>query len=115
MSNINLPEGFAPTQDWVLVHIPKVAKDTTEKKTDFGLVLINDIDEGPTGPLSAQVVSAGPGYFDQNGNRVPMDVSVGDTVYYNAHSGVAFEYEGEDYYFLNARNGSIVATIKGGN
>ena len=115
MSNINLPEGFAPTQDWVLVHIPEVVEDTTEKKTDFGLVLINDIDEGPKGPLSAQVVSAGPGYFDQNGNRVPMDIAVGDKVYYNAHSGVAFEYEGEDYYFLNARNGSIVATIKGGN
>ena len=114
MPDIKLPEGFTPTQDWILVHIPKVEKEA-ETTTDFGLVLLNDEDELPTGPLRAEVVSVGPGYFDGNGQRVPMDISVGDTVIYNAFSGGTFKEEGEEFYFLNARSGSILAIIKAGN
>jgi co-chaperonin GroES (HSP10) len=44
-----------------------------------------------------------------------MDISVGDTVIYNAFSGVTFKEEKEEFYFLNARSGSILAIIKAGN
>jgi chaperonin GroES len=57
-------------------------------------------------------VSVGPGYFDGNGQRVPMDISVGDTVIYNAFYGVTFNEAGEEFYFLNARSGSILGIIK---
>jgi chaperonin GroES len=110
MSEAILPEGFQPTQDWILVELPKKEEDT-EKKTDFGLLLIDDGNDLPDGPLRAEVVSVGPGYFDQNGNRVPMDIQVGDTVIYNAYSGTPFKENGVEYYFLNARSGSIIARI----
>jgi chaperonin GroES len=110
MSETTLPAGFVPTQDWVLVQLPEKEK---ENKTDFGLILAEDTPM--EGPQEAVVVSVGPGYFDQNGARVPMDIQVGDTVVYNQFSGTPYKYGKTEYYFMNARGGSILAIIRGDN
>ena len=106
-----MPE-LLPLGDWVLAKLPE--KDNTETKTDFGLVLINDNDY-ESGLLSAKVVRVGFGGTDINGARLPIDVEVGDTVWYAPHNGVAHKIDGIEHIFLNVRAGYVLAVEKGGN
>ena len=42
----------------------------------------------------------GPGRFE-DGNRLPLDVSVGDVVHYVTGSGTKVQYNGEEYLVLS--------------
>ena len=42
-------------------------------------------------PQQGTIVAVGPGRRDEEGNRVPMDVKVGDTVIYKKYSGTTFK------------------------
>ena len=46
----------------------------------------------------------GPGRIDDNGNRIPLDVQVGDVVIYSKYGGTEVKYEGEEYLILSARD-----------
>jgi chaperonin GroES len=48
-------------------------------------------------------VAVGPGRFEE-GQRVPLDVAVGDTVIYSKYGGTEFKVEGEEYLILSARD-----------
>ena len=50
-------------------------------------------------PQEGKVVAAGPGRLTDEGNRVPMDVKVGDTVIYSKYSGTEYK-EGETEYLV---------------
>jgi chaperonin GroES len=39
-----------------------------------------------------------------NGNRVPLDVTVGDKVIYSKYGGTEVKYAGEEYLILSARD-----------
>mgnify|MGYP006199921931 FL=1 len=45
----------------------------------------------------------GPGRFE-DGARVPLDVSVGDTVIYSKYGGTEVKHNGEEYLVLSARD-----------
>ena len=51
-----------------------------------------------------QGLAVGPGRVDDNGNRVPLDVSVGDVVIYSKYGGTEVKYDGEEYLILSARD-----------
>jgi chaperonin GroES len=51
----------------------------------------------------------GPGEF-QDGERLPMDVAVGDVVVYSKYGGTEVKYEGTEYLILSARD--LLAVIK---
>ena len=51
-----------------------------EKTTSSGLVIPDTATEKPQ---QGEVLAVGPGRVDDAGNRVPMDVAVGDTVIYS--------------------------------
>ncbi|MDQ1658150.1 MAG: chaperonin GroES, partial [Cryptosporangiaceae bacterium] len=55
-------------------------------------------------PQEGTVIAVGPGRFDDNGNRVPLDVKVGDTVIYSKYGGTEVKYSGEEYLVLSARD-----------
>ena len=56
-------------------------------------------------PQQGEVVAAGPGKFDEKGGqRIPMDVKVGDKVLYGKYSGTEVKYGGEEYLVLSARD-----------
>ena len=65
-----------------------------EQVTASGLVIPDTAKEKPQ---EGEVVAVGPGRIDDNGNRVPLDVAVGDTVIYSKYGGV-------DYLVLSARD-----------
>jgi len=55
------------------------------------------------------VLAVGPGRYE-DGNRVPLDVQVGDTVIYSKYGGTEVRYGGEDYLVLSARD--VLAIIQ---
>ena len=75
-------------------------KDEDEVTTTSGLVIPETAKEKPQ---LGEVLAAGPGEF-QDGDRIPMDVSVGDIVFYSKYGGTEVKYEGEEYLILSARD-----------
>jgi chaperonin GroES len=72
-----------------------------EQTTASGLVIPDTAKEKPQ---EGEVVAVGPGRFDDNGNRVPLDVKVGDKVIYSKYGGTEVKYGGEEYLILSARD-----------
>ena len=48
-------------------------------------------------PQEGEVVAIGPGKLSDEGNRIPMDVAVGDTVVYSQYSGTEYKEGDTDY------------------
>ncbi len=49
-------------------------------------------------------MAVGPGRVDDNGNRVPIDVAVGDVVIYSKYGGTEVKTGGEELLVLSARD-----------
>jgi len=75
-------------------------KDEDEARTASGLVIPDTAKEKPQ---LGEVLAVGPGEF-KDGERVPVDVSVGDLVFYSKYGGTEVKYEGEDYLILSSRD-----------
>ena len=45
-------------------------------------------------PQQGKVLAVGPGARDEEGNRIPLDVNVGDTVIFAKYAGTTFKLEG---------------------
>jgi len=72
-----------------------------EQVTASGLVIPDTAKEHPQ---EAEVIAVGPGRVDDNGNRVPVDVKVGDKVIFSKYGGTELKYNGEEYLVLSARD-----------
>src|SRR5690348_7764840 len=55
-----------------------------EEITSSGLVIPDTAKEKPQ---QGEVVAVGPGHLDDNGKRIPMDLSVGDRILYAKYTG----------------------------
>ena len=61
-------------------------------------------------PQQGEIVAVGPGRFDEKGgNRIPMDVKVGDKVLYGKYSGTEVTVDGEQYLIL--RESDVLAIV----
>lgn len=78
-----------------------------EETTASGLVLVDSAKEKPQ---EGEVVAVGPGRVDDNGNRVAMDVAVGDLVIYSKYGGTEVKYGSEEYLILSQRDVLAVVT-----
>jgi chaperonin GroES len=52
-------------------------------------------------PTQGEVIAVGPGRVEK-GERVPMDLKVGDTVIYGKYSGTQFTLEGDEVIIIKA-------------
>ncbi|MBE1874335.1 co-chaperone GroES [Myceligenerans pegani] len=77
-----------------------------ETTTASGLVIPDTAKEKPQ---EGEVLAVGPGRIADNGNRVPVDVAVGDKVLYSKYGGTEVKYAGEDYLVLSSRD--ILAVV----
>ncbi len=91
-----------PLEDRIVVR-PLEAEQTTAS----GLVIPDTAKEKPQ---EGEVLAVGAGRFDDNGKRVPVDVSVGDRVLYSKYGGTEVKYNGEEYLVLSARD--VLAVIE---
>jgi chaperonin GroES len=85
-----------PLEDKILVQA-----NEAETTTASGLVIPDTAKEKPQ---EGTVVAVGPGRFNEKGDRVPLDVSEGDTVIYSKYGGTEIKYAGEEYLILSARD-----------
>ena len=72
-----------------------------EQTTASGLVIPDTAKEKPQ---EGEVLAVGPGRIDDKGNRVPVDVTVGDRVIYSKYGGTEIKHGGEEYLILSARD-----------
>ncbi|MFZ5768604.1 MAG: co-chaperone GroES [Bacillota bacterium] len=77
---------------------------TQEERTKGGIVLP---DTAKDKPQEGEVVAVGPGRILDNGNRVEMEVKVGDRVIFSKYSGTEVKIEGEEYLIM--RESDILA------
>ena len=77
-----------------------------EEVSKGGLVLPDTARERPQ---EGEVIAAGPGRLTEEGNRVPMELVVGDKVLYAKYAGTELKEDDEDYLVL--RESDILAKI----
>ncbi|BDR59591.1 co-chaperone GroES [Xylocopilactobacillus apicola] len=82
-----------PLGDRVLVKV------RNEEEKVGGIVLAGNAKEKPT---SGEVIAVGPGAIDHHGNRMPIDVKVGETVWYDKYSGTSIKYNDDEYLVIRA-------------
>lgn len=90
-----------PLEDKIVVQASEA-----EATTASGLVIPDTAKEKPQ---EGKVIAVGPGRIDDKGNRVPVDVAVGDVVIYSKYGGTEIKYNGEEYLILSARD--VLAVI----
>ena len=76
----------------------------TEEQVSAGGIYIPDTAKEK--PQEGLVVATGPGRLNDDGDRVPMEVQVGDTVVYSKYSGT--EYQDGDTEYLVLREDDIL-------
>ena len=72
-----------------------------EQTTKSGIVLPDTAKEKPQ---QGEVLAVGPGRLEDNGERVPMDVKVGDKVLFAKYAGTEFKLEGEELLILSEKD-----------
>jgi len=91
-----------PLEDRILVK-----SVDAEQTTASGLVIPDTAKEKPQ---EGEVLAVGPGRFE-DGQRLPLDIKVGDKVIYSKYGGTEVKYNGEEYLILSSRD--VLAVLEG--
>jgi chaperonin GroES len=78
-----------------------------EEQTTMGIYLPETAKEKPQ---QAEVVAVGPGARDEDGDRIEMDVKVGDIVLYAKYSGTNVKLNGSEYLIL--KESDVLAIVE---
>jgi chaperonin GroES len=84
-----------PLEDRILVK-----SVDAEQTTASGLVIPDTAKEKPQ---EGEVLAVGPGRFE-DGQRLPLDIKVGDKVIYSKYGGTEVKYNGEELLILSSRD-----------
>jgi chaperonin GroES len=87
---------LAPIGDRVVV---KAAPE--EQKTKSGIVLPDTAKEKPQ---EGTVVAVGSGRILDNGQKVPLEVKIGDKIIYSKYGGTEVKIDEEEYIILSERD-----------
>jgi chaperonin GroES len=91
-----------PLEDKIVVQASEA-----EMTTASGIVIPDTAKEKPQ---EGKVLAVGPGRYDDNGKRIPIDVVEGDVVIYSKYGGTEVKYSGEEFLILSARD--VLAVIE---
>jgi len=95
--------GIKPLGDRVVVKALEAKEETTES----GIVLPDSAKEKPQ---EGEVVAVGEGKKLESGERLELDVSVGDKVVYGKYAGTEIEFDGEEYLVISEKD--ILAIVE---
>jgi chaperonin GroES len=90
-----------PLGDRVIIELVE-----SEEKTASGIVLPDSAKEKPQ---EGKVVAVGTGRVLENGERVALEVTVGNRIIFSKYAGTEVKYEGTEYLVL--RENDILAVI----
>jgi chaperonin GroES len=79
---------FRPLHDRVVVR-----RIEADQKTAGGIIIPDNAQEKPS---EGEVIALGEGNRDDDGDRIPLDVKVGDRVLFGKWSGTEVKINGED-------------------
>ena len=85
-----------PLMDRIVI---KVIEDT--EQTSGGIFIPDSVKEKPQ---KGEVVAVGEGKMNDNGEREPMDVKVGDVVLYAKYAGTDIKMDGVEYKILSIKD-----------
>ena len=91
-----------PLHDRLVVE-PKEREETTAS----GLILPETAKEKPQ---EGEIVAVGPGRRDEDGERIAMDVAVGDVVLYAKYAGTEVKIEGKKLLIL--KESDVLAIVE---
>ena len=94
---------FRPLHDRVVV---KRVKE--EEKTKGGIIIPDTAKEKPQ---EGEVVAVGPGARDEDGERIEMDLKVGDRILFGKWSGTEVTIDGEE--LLIMKESDIMGVLEG--
>ena len=90
-----------PLGDRIIIELVEL-----EEKTASGIVLPDTAKEKPQ---EGKVIAVGTGRVLDNGERVALEVSVGDNIIFSKYAGTEVKYDGNEY--LIVRENDILAII----
>jgi len=93
---ISMGKNLQPIGDRVVV---KPAPE--EQQTKSGIVLPDSAKEKPS---EGKVVAVGSGRILDNGQKVPLEVKIGDNIIYSKYGGTEVKIENEEYMILSERD-----------
>ena len=79
---------FRPLHDRVVVR-----RIEADQKTAGGIIIPDSAQEKPS---EGEIIAVGEGARDDDGDRIPLDVKVGDRVLFGKWSGTEVKINGED-------------------
>ncbi|MBP8612507.1 MAG: co-chaperone GroES [Candidatus Atribacteria bacterium] len=93
---------IVPIRDQIVVKV-----EEEEEKTKTGIVLPDTAKEKPQ---KGKVVAVGSGTLLDNGQRVPLEVKVGDTVIFSKYAGTEVKLDDEKYLIISEKE--VLAILK---
>ena len=78
-----------------------------EEKTAGGIIIPDSAKEKPA---EGEIIAIGPGKMNDKGERVAVDVKVGDRVLFSKYGGTDVKYDGEDYLIM--REDDILGVVE---
>jgi len=96
ITSIKSATQIQPMSDRVVVRATK-----QEEMTKGGIVLPDTVRERPQ---EGEVVAVGPGRYLNNGQRLEMEIKVGDKVIYSKYSGTEIQAEDEELLVLSVND-----------
>ena len=90
-----------PLNDRILVK-----RMASEEMSAGGIIIPDSAKEKPA---EGEIVAVGPGKLNDNGERVAMDVKVGDAVLFSKYGGTDVKLDGMDYLIM--REDDILGVI----
>lgn len=91
-----------PLGDRVIIELVE-----SEEKTASGIVLPDTAKEKPQ---EGKIVAVGTGRVLDNGERVELEVSVGDRIIFSKYAGTEVKYQGTEYLIL--RENDILVVVE---
>ena len=93
---------FKPLQDRIVVKRMK-----EEERTAGGILIPETAKEKP---LKGEVVAVGKGALNSDGKLIPMELAVGDVVFFNKWGGTEIKINNED--FLVMKESDVLGVFK---
>jgi chaperonin GroES len=78
-----------------------------DEVTKSGIVLPDTAKEKPQ---RGEVIAVGKGRYDEDGDRIPMEVSAGDNVLFAKYAGTEFKLEDDEFLILSEKD--ILAIVQ---